>query len=113
MDKSFFERKFLDRSKFQQLLFEVRKYENEDIEGNSQRRPQKDIFVFVARRKGLSDGMVKNVYRRGFFMEPYQEYQCANCLVKFGSSYPKYIKVCPSCGAEFLTCDTIVDSKYL
>lgn len=46
--------------------------------------------------------MSKRFYRRGFWMTPYKTYQCANCGVKFGSSYPRFVKCCPSCGAEYL-----------
>jgi predicted nucleic acid-binding Zn-ribbon protein len=41
-------------------------------------------------------------YRKGFWMEPGVKYQCAKCAVKFGTSYPKFVSICPSCGAEFL-----------
>ncbi len=44
----------------------------------------------------------RNYYRKGFWMKPYTTYQCANCGVKFSSSYPKFVKKCPSCDAEYL-----------
>ncbi|NOZ58777.1 MAG: hypothetical protein GXO66_04280 [Euryarchaeota archaeon] len=42
-------------------------------------------------------------YRKGFWMKPGREYQCASCGVKFGTSYPRFIHACPSCGADFLS----------
>jgi hypothetical protein len=42
-------------------------------------------------------------YRKGFWMEPGREYQCASCGVKFGTSYPRFIRDCPSCHHEFIS----------
>ncbi len=35
-------------------------------------------------------------------MEPYVEYQCANCGIKFSASYARFIQCCGHCGAPFV-----------
>ncbi len=42
-------------------------------------------------------------YRKGFWMQPGKDYQCAFCGVKFGTSYVKFIRSCPSCHKEFFS----------
>jgi len=47
-------------------------------------------------------GYARKFYRKGFWIKPYTTCQCANCGVKFSSSYLKFMKKCQSCGVEYL-----------
>ena len=42
----------------------------------------------------------RRIERKGFWMFPYDEYQCINCGLRFSSNTFRHVTCCPRCGKE-------------
>jgi hypothetical protein len=86
-------------------VYVTRRIDDRDVEKMGLKAVVESVFTecgsICIREERMQRERIQGRYRRGFWMEPGDEHQCARCGLRFGATYRRFISACPGCKTPF------------